>query len=298
MNREVIITCAVTGGSEPAAHRPRSSQEIAASAIEAARAGAAAVHIHVRDPETGMPSRAIEYYRDVVGRIRESGVDVLINLTTGMGMDMVVEDEDPTRAGPGSDIVPALERMPHVEELLPDICSFDCGIYSFGEKVVSITTLEMARKLARRIKELGVKPEMEIFDMGNIEVSKTLLAEGLLDEPPFYQLCLGVPGNAPSTTMSMAALRDMLPDGAVWSAFGVSRSEMPMVAQAVLLGGNVRVGLEDNLWLAKGVPATNAQLVEKACQIVEMLGARPATTEEARAKLGLKKVAAAAAEHI
>lgn len=177
MNREVIVTCAVAGGTEPVAHRPRTPAEIADSEIEAARAGAAVVHIHVRDPETGAASRDVALYQEVVESIRESGVDVLINLTTGMGMDMVVEDGDPSRAGPGSDIVPALERMPHVEELLPDIYSFDCGIYSFGEKVVSITTLEMARKLARLMQELVVKPEMEIFDMGNVEVSKTLLAE-------------------------------------------------------------------------------------------------------------------------
>jgi 3-dehydrocarnitine:acetyl-CoA trimethylamine transferase len=288
MNREVIVTCAVTGGTEPVAHRPRTPTEIAQASIEAAEAGAAVVHIHVRDPETGAASRDVALYREVVERIRERGVDVLINLTTGMGMDMVVEDDDPSRAGPGSDIVPALERMPHVGELLPDICSFDCGIYSFGEKVVSITTLAMARKLARRMQELAVKPEMEIFDMGNVEVSKTLLAEGLIDDPPFYQLCLGVPGNAPADTETMIALRDMLPRGAVWSAFGVSRAEMPMVAQAVLLGGNVRVGLEDNLWLAKGVPATNAQLVERAIEIIERLGARAATPTEARERLGLR----------
>ena len=145
----------------------------------------------MRDPETGAASREVDLYREVVDTIRASDVDVVLNLTTGMGMDMVVLDEDPTRAGPGSDIVPALERMPHVEELLPEICSFDCGNYTFGENVVSITTLEMARKLARRMQELGVRPELEVFDIGNIEASKTLLSEGLIDDPPYYQLCLG-----------------------------------------------------------------------------------------------------------
>lgn len=289
MNSEIIVSCAVTGGSEPVAHRPKTPAEIAASALDAARAGAAIVHIHVRDPETGAASRRVDLYREVVEIIRSSDVDVVLNLTTGMGMDMVIEDDDPTRAGPGSDIVPALERMPHVEELLPEICSFDCGNYTFGENVVSITTLEMARRLARRMQELGVRPEMEVFDMGNIEASKTLLREGLIDDPPYYQLCLGIIGNAPATPEAMLAMRDMLPPGALWSAFGVSRWEMPMVAQAVLLGGNVRVGLEDNIWLTKGLPATNAQLVEKAVAIVEGLGARVASPCEARARLKLTK---------
>jgi len=289
VNTEVIVTCAVTGGTEPVAHRPKTPQDIAGAALDAARAGAAVVHIHVRDPETGAVSRDVDLYREVVDIVRSSDVDVVVNLTTGMGMDMVVLDDDPTRAGPGSDIVPALARMPHVEELLPEICSFDCGVYTFGENVVSITTLEMARKLARRMQELGVRPELEVFDMGNIEASKVLLREGLIDDPPYYQLCLGIIGNAPATTEAMLAMRDMLPPGALWSAFGVSRWEMPMVAQAVLLGGNVRVGLEDNLWLTKGVPATNAQLVEKAVGIIESLGARPASPDEARARLKLTK---------
>jgi uncharacterized protein (DUF849 family) len=288
VNTEVIVSCAVTGGTEPVAHRPKTPSEIAAAAIEAAEAGAAIAHIHVRDPETGAASREVALYREVVELIRASGVDVILNLTTGMGMDMVVEDDDPTRAAPGSDIVPALERIPHVEELLPEICSFDCGVYVFGEKTVSITTLEMARKLARRFQERGVKPELEVFDMGNIEIARLLHAEGLLDDPPYFQLCLGVIGNAPATPQAMATMAAMLPAGSVWSAFGVSRWEMPMVAQAVLLGGNVRVGLEDNLWLAKGVPASNAQLVEKAIGIIESLGGRAATPEEARAKLGLR----------
>jgi uncharacterized protein (DUF849 family) len=288
VNTEVIVTCAVTGGTEPVAHRPKTPAEIAAAAVAAAEAGAALAHIHVRDPETGAASREVALYRQVVELIRASGVDVILNLTTGMGMDMVIEDDDPTRAGPGSDIVPALERIPHVEELLPEICSFDCGVYVFGEKTVSITTLEMARKLARRFQELGVKPELEVFDLGNIEIARLLHAEGLLDDPPYFQLCLGVIGNAPATPHAMKAMAGMLPPGSVWSAFGVSRFEMPMVAQAVLLGGNVRVGLEDNLWLSKGVPASNAQLVEKAIGIIESLGARAATPDEARAKLGLR----------
>ncbi len=288
MNREVIVSCAVTGGTEPVAHRPRTPREIAAAAIQAAEAGAAIAHIHVRDPESGAASREVALYREVVERIRESDTDVVINLTTGMGMDMVIEDDDPTRAGPGSDIVPALERIPHVEELLPEICSFDCGTYVFGEKTVSITTLEMARTLALRFQELGVKPELEVFDIGNIEVARALHAVGLIDDPPYFQLCLGVIGNAPATTHAMKAMAEMLPAGSVWSAFGVSRWEMPMVAQAMLLGGNVRVGLEDNLWLTKGVPASNPELVERAIAIIESLGGRVATPDEARVRLGIR----------
>jgi uncharacterized protein (DUF849 family) len=288
MNFTVIVSCAVTGGGEPVAHRPKTPAEIADAAIAAARAGAAITHIHVRDPETGAASREDGLYREAVERIRESGVDVIINLTTGMGMDMVIEDDNPTVAAPGSDIVPALQRMTHVEELLPEICSFDCGSYSYGEKTISITTMEMARKLARRMQGLGVKPEMEVFDLGNIEAARQLIAEGLIDDPPYFQLCLGVPGDAPATTHAMKAMVDALPPRSVWSAFGVSRMQMPMVAQAMLLGGNARVGMEDNIWLSKGVPATNAQLVSKAVGIVEALGGRAATPDEARERLGIK----------
>jgi uncharacterized protein (DUF849 family) len=289
MNFTVIVSCAVTGGGEPVAHRPKTPAEIADAAIAAARAGAAITHIHVRDPETGTASREDGLYRETVERIRESGVDVIINLTTGMGMDMVIEDDNPTVAAPGSDIVPALQRMTHVEELLPEVCSFDCGSYSYGEKTISITTMEMARKLARRMQGLGVKPEMEVFDLGNIEAARQLIAEGLIDDPPYFQLCLGVPGDAPATTHAMKAMVDALPPGSVWSAFGVSRMQMPMVAQAMLLGGNARVGMEDNIWLSKGVPASNEQLVAKAVGIVEALGGRAATPDEARERLGIKQ---------
>jgi uncharacterized protein (DUF849 family) len=288
VNTDVIITCAVTGGSQPVAHRPKTPKEIAAAAIDAAKAGAAIVHVHVRDPQTGASSLGIDYYREVVDIIRSSNVDVILNLTTGPGAGMILEDREPFCPAPGSDIVPALERMRHVEELLPEICSFDCCTFTFGEQLIEVITLEMGRKLARRMKELGVRPEIEVFDMGTIEASKIYLREGLIDDPPCYCLCLGIIGNAPATPEATLAMRDMLPPGAQWSAFGVSRWEMPMVAQTVLAGGNVRVGLEDNIWLTKGVPATNAQLVEKAVGIIESLGARVATTADARARLKLR----------
>ena len=287
MSDSVIVTCALTGLSEPVAHRPKTPLEIATAAIDAAKAGAAIVHIHVRDPQTGAASRSLDLFRDVVDRIRAADVDVLINLTTGVGMSIVLADDDPTHAGPGSGIIPALERLAHVEELLPDLCTLDYGVFPGGEQAVDVTTTEMARKMAVRMRELGVKPEMEIFELGNIELCRGLIQEDLIDDPPYFQLCLGVPGSALATTEVMKVMRDLLPSGAVWSAFGISRHEMPMVAQAALLGGNVRVGLEDNLWLTKGVPATNAQLVEKAVGIIEALGARAASPDEARARLGL-----------
>ena len=290
MNTEVIVSCAVTGGSEPVAHRPKTPKEIAASALDAARAGAAIVHIHVRDPETGAASLEVGHYREVVDIIRSSDVDVVLNLTTGMGMDMVVLDDDPTRAGPGSDIGPALQRMQHVEELLPEICSFDCGVYTFGENVVSITTLEMARKLARRMQELGVRPETRgLRSRQHRGLEGT--AEGRADRRPAVLPALprrvrqrpgDDRGDARDARPCCRRVRCGRP-----SACRAGRcrwSPRPMLA-----GGNVRVGLEDNLWLTKGVPATNAQLVEKAIAIIESLGARPASPGEARARLKLTK---------
>jgi 3-dehydrocarnitine:acetyl-CoA trimethylamine transferase len=287
VNHEVIVSCAVTGGAEPVQHRPKSPQEIADAAIEAAQAGAAIVHVHVREPDTGAPSRKVEYYRQVVELIRNSSVDVIINLTTGMGGDIVFEDADLSRYGDGSDFVPALERLPHIEELHPEICSLDCGPVEFSEQLVQIFTTEMVRRMAQRMHELGVKPEIEIFDFGGLTIAKQMIAEGLVDDPPWFQICLGIPWSTPATTHTMKALADALPADSLWSGFGLSRMEMPMVAQAVLLGGNARVGLEDNLYLARGVPATNAELVERAIAIIGYLGGRAVSPDEARKKLGL-----------
>jgi 3-dehydrocarnitine:acetyl-CoA trimethylamine transferase len=287
VNREVIVSCAVTGGAEPVQHRPRSPREIADAAIEAAQVGAAIVHIHVREPDTGAPSRNVEYYRQVVEHIRESGIDVIINLTTGMGGDIVFDDADVSRYGVGTDFVSALERIPHVEALRPEICSLDCGPVEFSEQLVQIFTTQMVRKMAQRMRELGVKPEIEVFDFGGLTIAKQMIAEGLIDDPPWFQICLGIPWSTPATTHTMKALADALPSGALWSGFGLSRMEMPMVAQAILLGGNVRVGLEDNLYLARGVPATNADLVKRAIAIIEYLGGRAVAPDEAREKLGL-----------
>jgi uncharacterized protein (DUF849 family) len=288
-----MVSCAVTGAGDTAGIHPDlpvTPAQIAAAAVAAAEAGAAVAHIHVRDPRTGAPSRQLGYYREVVDRIRESGTDVIINLTTGMGGDLYVDDAHPSVAAPGSDMVPALERLEHIEALLPEMCTLDCGSMNFSDgDYVAVVTANQLRTMARRVQELGVKPELEVFDTGHIRLANRLVEEGLIDGAPVFQLCLDIPYGAPADTRTMAAMVDLLPPGAAWAAFAISRMEMPMVAQAVLLGGNVRVGLEDNLYLRRGVFASNAQLVEKAVGLVEALGARTLTASEARAKLGLRQ---------
>src|SRR5690606_25784010 len=231
MNTEVIVTCAVTGAGDTVGKHPAipiTPKEIAAAAIEAAKAGAAVAHCHVREPD-GRPSRRVELYKEVVDRIRDSDTDVVINLTAGMGGDLVVRDEKPTEPGPGSDLISALERLAHVEELLPEICTLDCGTLNFGDgNLVYISTPEMLRKGARRIQELGVKPELECFDTGHVWIANTLHKEGLLTGQPLYQLCLGIPYGAPATTESMMAMRAQLPPDAIWAGFGIGRTQMPM----------------------------------------------------------------------
>ena len=292
MNHDVIISCAVTGAGDTVAKSakvPVTPKQIADAAIEAAKAGAAIAHCHVRDPKTGKGSRDPALYREVVERIRSSDTDVVINLTSGMGGDFEVREDEPTRPGPGTDMVGPMERLVHVDELLPEICSLDCGTLNFGDgNMIYISTPSYLRKGAQRIKELGVKPELEVFDTGHLWFARQMLKEGLLTEPPLFQICLGIPWGAPADTTSMKAFVDQLPPGANWAGFGISRMQMPMVAQAVLLGGNVRVGLEDNLYLDKGVLASNGQLVERARKIVELMGARVLSPVEARQKLGLR----------
>jgi uncharacterized protein (DUF849 family) len=292
MNNEVIITCAVTGAGDTVGKHPAipvTPQQIADAAIEAANAGAAVVHIHVRNPETGKGSRDPRLYRQVVERLRASNVDMIINLTAGMGGDYEVGDPDPLKHGPSTDLVGALERLVHVEELRPEICTLDCGTLNFGDgNFIFVSTPTQLRQGARRIRELGVKPELEVFDTGHLSFAKQMLKEGLLEEPPLFQFCLGIPWGASADTTTMKAMKDSLPEGAVWAGFGIGRMQMPMVAQAILLGGNVRVGLEDNLYLEKGVFASNGKLVEKAVKLIELLGARPLTPAEARKKLGLR----------
>jgi uncharacterized protein (DUF849 family) len=295
MNRKVIVTCALTGAGDTTGkskHVPVTPEQIADNAIAAARAGASVVHIHVRDVETGQGSRDVALYREVVRLVRESDVDPVINLTAGMGGDLILDPGEPTKQLPGTDLVSALERLAHVEELRPEICTIDCGSLNFGEgSQVYISTPDMLREGAERIKELGVKPEMEIFDTGNLWFANIMVEEGLIAPPPLYQLCMGIPYGAPVNAGLLQAMVNMLPNGAQWTSFAIGRDQLPWVAQSVLLGGHVRVGLEDNLYLSKGVKATNAQLTERAIQIVHDLGASVATPDEAREILQLEKKA-------
>ncbi len=298
MNREVFITCAVTGSGstqDRSPHVPRSPAQIAASAIEAARAGAAIVHCHVRDPETGVPSRRLDLYREVTERIRESEVDVVLNLTAGMGGDMVFgPTERPLPLTNGTDMAGAAERVEHVAQCLPEICTLDCGTMNFAEAdYVMTNTPGMLEAMGRMMTALGVKPEIEAFDTGHLWFAKKLVADGVLEAPALVQLCMGVPWGAPDDLNTFMAMVNNVPDDWTFSAFSLGRNEMAYVAAAVLAGGNVRVGLEDNLWLDKGVLATNAQLVDRAVGIVERMGARVIGPEEVREKLGLTKRAPA-----
>ena len=294
MNNNVIISCAVTGAGDTAGKHPDlpiTPKQIAEAAIEAAKAGAAVAHMHVREPD-GKPSRKLEYYKEVADRVRSSDTDVVINFTTGMGGDFEIgEGKDPLNpVGPNTDMIHALDRLEHVEELLPELCTLDCGTLNFGDtNMMFVHTPIQLRAAAKKMQELGVKPEMEAFEMGHLWFANQLYKEGLIDGPPLYQICLGIPWGSPADTNSMKAMADMIPDEGMWAGFGIGRMQMPMVAQAVILGGNVRVGLEDNLYLEKGVFASNAQLVEKAARIVGDLGAKILTPEEARQKLKLKK---------
>ncbi len=295
MNNEVIITCAVTGAGDTVGRHPGvpvTPEQVADAAIEAAKAGAAVAHVHVRDPETGKGSRDPALFREAVERIRDSGTDVVINLTAGMGGDWVPSDDDPSLPGPGTDMIGPAERLAHVEDLKPEICSLDCGTLNFGGgNEIYISTPAYLKAMAEQVKAWGVKPELEVFDLGHIRFARSMIDAGLIEDPPLFQICLGIPWGAGADTATMMAMRDALPDGALWAGFGISRMEMPMVAQAVVLGGNVRVGLEDNLFLDKGVLASNGQLVERAVEIVERLGARVLSPQEARDKLGLKGAA-------
>ena len=294
MNRDVIITCAVTGSGDSASkseHVPVTPAEIATASIDAAKAGAAIVHIHVREPDTGAPSRRVELYQEVVDRIRDSDTDVVINLTTGMGGDLYLgPDDNPLALTDDTDCVGEVERLAHVEKLLPEICSMDCGSFNYpGGNYVYISSPDMLELGAKRLQAIRVKPELEVFDLGHIWFAKGMLEDGLLDAPPLFQICLGIRWGAQDLPRNFQTMVDNLPSGANWAGFAIGAMEMPMVAQAVLLGGHVRVGLEDNIYLSRGVKASNAQLVERARQIVELMGAEGQTPEQARQTLQLKR---------
>ncbi len=299
MNREVFITCAVTGSGgtqDKSPHVPRSPKQIADSAIAAAKAGAAVVHCHVRDPNTGAPSRDLALYREVTDRIRDAEVDVVLNLTAGMGGDMVfgdVENPLPLKDA-GTDMIGASERVAHVAACLPEICTLDCGTMNFAEAdYVMTNTPGMLVAMGQMMTDLGVKPEIEAFDTGHLWYAKQLVKDGVLDSPALVQLCMGVPWGAPDDLNTFMAMVNNVPDDWTFSAFGLGRSQMPYVAASVLAGGNVRVGLEDNLMLERGVLAENYQLVEKAVGIIEGLGASVIGPQAVREKLGLTKRAPA-----
>lgn len=294
MNNEVFITCAVTGSGstqDRSPHVPRSPKQIADSAIAAARAGAAVVHCHVRDPETGAPSRDLKLYREVTDRIRESETDVVLNLTAGMGGDIVFgSTESPFPVAGGTDMIGAAERVAHIAECLPEICTLDCGTMNFAEAdYVMTNTPGMLTAMGRMMTELGVKPEIEAFDTGHLWYAKQLVADGVLEDPALVQLCMGVPWGAPDDLNTFMAMVNNVPQDWTFSAFALGRNQMAYVAAAVLAGGNVRVGLEDNLWLGKGQLAENWQLVERAATIIETMGARVIGPDEVRANLGLVK---------
>ena len=290
MARAVIVTCAVTGSGDTVSRSdkvPVTPAEIAAAAIDAGKAGASICHIHVRDPETGKPSMETALYADVVGRIRDSDSDIVLNLTTGPGARYM-----PSREDPGVNCLPLGMRLPrertrHVEALRPELCSLDVATLNFGETAF-VNVLGQLRIMAGRMRDSGARPELEIFDAGHARLAARMIEDGLIASPPLFQLCLGVPWGAPATPQTLAYMRGLLPDDAIWAGFGIARQQMPMVAEIVNLGGHVRVGLEDNLYLERGVLATNAQLVDRAAAIVAMMGARVAEPAETRALLGLR----------
>jgi uncharacterized protein (DUF849 family) len=296
MNWEVFITCAITGSGDTVGrspHVPVTPEQIAISAIDAAKAGAAIVHIHVRDPETGKGARATELYKAAVDMIRSSGTDVVLNLTAGMGGDIVLGgDEQVLPLNPdGTDMAGATERLDHVRELLPEICTLDCGTMNFasGGDYIMVNTPGVLRSMARQVQALGVRPELEVFDFGHMVQVKEMIRDGLLDDPVMVQLCMGIEYGAPDDPNTFMAMVNTVPEGAIFSAFSISRMQLPFVAMAALAGGNVRVGLEDNLYLSKGQLATNAQLVERAVKILEGMNVRILGPEEVRAKLKLTK---------
>lgn len=294
MNHEVFVTCAVTGAGDTVGrspHVPVTPAQIADAAVDAARAGAAVVHIHVRDPDTGAGSRDPALFREVVDRIRSANVDVVLNLTAGMGGDLVLGgSESPLPLDQaGTDLAGASERLAHVEQLLPEICTLDCGSMNFaaGGDYVMLNTPDALRAMAKKVKALGVRPELEVFDTGHLVFVNELVRDGYLDDPVMVQLCMGIPYGAPDDPSTLMAMVNALPEGAVFSAFSIGRMQLPYVAMACIAGGNVRVGLEDNLYLSRGVKATNAQLVERAITILESMNVRVIEPAEVREKLKL-----------
>lgn len=290
MKGKVLLTAAVTGAGDTMKknpHVPVTPKEIAESAIESAKAGATIAHVHARDPETGAISHNVDHYREIVERIRESETDVIINITSGGGGDFIPSLSTPSAGGEGTDMQTPEERHAPVGQLLPEMCTLDCGSTNFGNMIYMSPT-DWLREQAKLIQNSGVKPELECFDTGHVRFAKQLIEEGLIDGDPMFQFCLGIPWGAEADAETMLYMRNRLPENAHWSAFGIGRMQMPIAAQSAMLGGNVRVGLEDNIYLSKGVPATNEQLVDKAVTMLKDHGLEPMTPQEAREYLQLR----------
>lgn len=291
MSNEVILTCAVTGGHNNQGKHPDypiTPEHIANDCINAAKAGAAIAHIHVRDSRTSMRSGDPVLFAEVVERIRNSGSEVLINLTTSEGARFLPGEVDASIGGPGTTLIQPLDRLQHIEQLRPDICTLDVGSFNFGEAIF-VNTPAHLRIMARRIQELGVKPEIEVFEPGHIMFAHKLIEEGLINGAPMFQLCLGIPHASPATPEILSVMKNLLPVNANWSAFGISRFEFSIVAQAASQGGNCRVGLEDNLYLDKGEFASNVLLVERAVRLIREMGREPATPAQAAERLGINR---------
>lgn len=291
MNKKVIISCAVTGAGETtdkSPHVPVTPKEIADSAVKAAKAGATIAHIHVRDPETGGVSHDINLYKETVERIRESDTDVIINITSGGGGDWIPSEENPETGGKGTHIQTPEERHAPVGKLLPEMCTLDCGSINFGN-MLYVSPTDWLRRQAKLVQKSGVKPELECFDTGHVRFANQMVKEGLIEGDPLYQFCLGIPWGAAADAETITYMKNLIPENSRWAAFGIGRMQIPMVAESVLQGGHVRVGLEDNLYLKKGQLATNEQLVDKAASIIETLGSDIMTPAEARKELNLRQ---------
>jgi len=307
MKRKVVLTCAVTGDGPihpKYPNYPVTADQIADSCVAAAEAGASVVHIHGRDPETGLGDRSPAVFRDIVERVRARNSEVVINLTTGMGATFVPDPVDEARAHTTTDVATAADRVRHVAELRPEICTLDAvtmnleGGIAGAPDCIFMNTPGKLRDMAGLIREAGVKPELEVFNPGDILLANRMIADGLIDEPPLFQLCLGVKWSAPADPTTLLYMQGLLPENAVWSAFGISRWQMEIVAMSTVLGGHCRVGLEDNIYLERGVFATNAQLVERASRIIRDLGREVATPDEAREILGLAPAGRATVEAV
>ncbi len=290
MKNKVLLTAAVTGAGDTTEKNPNvpvTPKEIAESAIESAKAGATVAHVHARDPKTGGISHELDHYREIVDRIRESETDVIINITSGGGGDFIPSLATPAAGGDGTDIQTPSQRHEPVGELLPEMCTLDCGSTNFGNMIYMSPT-DWLREQAKLIQESGVKPELECFDTGHLRFANQLIKEGLVDGDPMFQFCLGIPWGAEADAETMTYMKNRLPENAHWSAFGIGRMQFPVAAQAALLGGNVRVGLEDNIYLSKGVLAKNEQLVDKAVSMLGGHSIEPMTPQEAREYLNLR----------